>query len=184
MILDNVDSDDTLEHAWPGDANGSLLITARDNTIGFGKSITAYPVPSFDETAGVRALLHLTGLRNSSEREDTAAREIVQSLGGLPLAINQIAGFIVQQRMSLAEFMPCYERNSVKVDQYSLRRGENEHTLRTVWELALDCLPPSSSSLQNLLAFLDPDRTLESVLLEGAPYLAEEDFAFLLDEME
>ena len=105
-------------------------------------------------------------------------------LGGLPLAVNQISGFIVQQRLTMEAFLPLYERNSVKIDARKVVRGNYEHTLSTVWELSLGQLSGPSRTLQTILAFLDPDKVHESVLREGGEAIQEGNFEFLGDEME
>lgn len=171
-------------NAWPGGAPGSILLTSRDSTAGFGTSAEAYHVRPFDDETGVSAFLRLVGRDPNSLSERASATKIVQTLGGLPLAINQISGFIVQQRLSLEDFLPLYERNSVKIDARRLVRGDYEHTLSTVWELALSQLSGPSSTLQKMLAFFDPDKIHESVLREGGERVRGNDFEFLGDDME
>jgi len=56
--------------------------------------------------------------------------------------------------------------------------------LGTVWEMSLSQLPDEASTLQKLLAFLDPDTIHESILTESVPELDEAEFSFLSDEME
>lgn len=80
--------------------------------------------------------------------------------------------------------MQLYARSSEKIHLCKLVRGDYEHTLSTVWELALGQLSGPSRTLQILLAFFDPDRVHESVLLEGVEQIDDEDFEFLGDEIE
>lgn len=113
------------------------------------------------------------------------AREITHTLGGLPLAINQISGFIVQQKLALEDFLPLYERNAAKIHARKSGISGYEHTLSTVWEIALSKLTGDVSTFQKLLAFFDPDKIHESVLLEGFMDETEEsELFFLTDEME
>jgi len=44
------------------------------------------------------------------------ATDITNALGGLPLALSQIGGFIVQRRLALKDFLALYERNSNKIN--------------------------------------------------------------------
>jgi hypothetical protein len=141
-------------------------------------------VQPFDDDTGVSAFLRLVGREKYTGSDRAAAKKIMQALGGLPLAINQISGFIVQQRLALEDFLPLYERNSAKIDAKKFFRGDYEHTLGTVWELALSQLSGPSRTLQTILAFLDPDKVHESVLRNGGEHLNEGDFAFLADDME
>lgn len=170
--------------AWPGDAAGSILVTSRDFTAGFGTSAEDCKVQPFDDETGVSAFLSLVGHDPKLESNRASAAKIVKVLGGLPLAINQISGFIAQHKLTLEEFLPLYARSSEKIHTRKLVRGDYEHTLRTVWELALGRLSGPSLTLQILLAFFDPDRVHESVLLGGVEQIDDEDFEFLGDEIE
>lgn len=152
--------------------------------MGFGTSAIDCKVQPFDGETGVSAFLSLLGHDSKSELNRASAAKIVEVLGGLPLAINQISGFIAQQKLALEDFLPLYERHSEKIHTRKLVPGNYEHTLSTVWELALGQLSGPSRSLQILLAFFDPDRVHESVLREGGEQVDNEDFAFLGDEME
>jgi hypothetical protein len=119
-----------------------------------------------------------------TESERTAAKKIVQILGGLPLAVSQISGFIAVQKLALDAFLPLYERNSARIDARKVVGGDYEHTISTVWELSLGQLSGPSRALQTILAFLDPDKVHESVLREGGEAIQDGDFEFLGDEME
>ena len=170
--------------AWPGAAAGSILVTSRGFTVGFGTSAKDCKVQPFDCETGVSAFLSLVGHDPKSELNCASAAKIVEVLGGLPLAINQISGFIAQQKLTLEDFLPLYARHSEKIHTRKLVLGNYEHTLSTVWELALGQLSGPSRTLQILLAFFDPDRVHESVLREGGKLVNNKDFAFLEDEME
>ena len=183
-MFDNADDPDILLNAWPGASTGSILITSRDSTAAFGTSAETIHVLPFDEETSVEAFLGLIGRDRNSRSDRDAAREISRELGGLPLAINQISGFIVQQKLALKDFLPLYRKNASKIDARKLKRGDYGHTLSTVWELSLAQLSGISSTLQKLLAFFDPDKIHESVLLEGSEHLESEKFEFLRDDME
>jgi len=183
-VFDNADDPDILSNAWPGAATGSILITSRDSTAAFGTSAETIHVLPFDENTSVEAFIRLVGRDPSSTSDRHAAREISRALGGLPLAINQISGFIVQQKLALKDFLPLYHKNAAKIDARKLKRGDYGHTLSTVWGLSLAQLSGISSTLQKLLAFFDPDKIHESVLLEGGEHLEDEKFGFLRDDME
>jgi hypothetical protein len=161
-----------------------VLLTSRDSAAWFGTAAESCKVHPFDEEAGVAAFLGLIGREAYSESERAAARKIMKTLGGLPLAVNQISGFIVQQRLALEAFLPLYERNSAKIDARKVVRGDYDHTLSTVWELSLSQLSGPSRTLQTILAFLDPDKVHESVLRESGETIHEGDFEFLGDEVE
>jgi hypothetical protein len=183
LIFDNADDLDILKRAWPGNAAGSILLTSRNFTAEFGPAATGISVQPFDDTAGTAAFLSLIGQENS-ESNWSLAKDITQKLGGLPLALRQISGFITRQKLSLRDFIPLYEKNAAKIHAKKTGVTDYEHTLSTVWELALSKLSSSASSLLKLLALFDPDRIDEVLLTESVGPEEDIEFAFLTDDME
>lgn len=117
-----------------------------------------------------------------SPEEIQDARAISQALGGLPLALTQIGGFIAQRRMRLKDFLPLYERNRPRIDARKPAGTDYEHTLSTVWDMSFAKLSEDSTSLLKIMALLEPDGISEDILLQGAEGL--DDFSFLTDDME
>ena len=129
-------------------------------------------------------LLHIVGLDTQLSSNQEKARAITHALGGLPLALNQIGGFISQRKFPLQDFLALYERNSAKIDARKTGFSDYNHTLSTVWEMSLGKLPKDPSKLLNLLAFFEPNAIHEMVLMQGSKLLENEEFEFLQDEME
>lgn len=170
---------------WPaGNANGSILITSRDSTVGFGVTATTLQLHPFDNKAGTDAILALTRPNSELESDRSSASKIVEILGGLPLAINQMAGFISQQRLGLDNFLSLYQRNSARINSRKLGGSDYNHTLSTVWEVSLGHLSGPSGVLQKLLAFFDPDGISESILHPPGDWVPGGALVFLEDEME
>ena len=184
LVFDNADDLEILTHAWPGSGQGSILITSRDFAASFSPAETGIRVTAFDESVGAAVLLMLVNQDTSLAENQSATKQISQTLGGLPLALNQIGGFIVKQRLTLKDFIPLYERNAAKIHTRKSHSGYYNHSLSTVWEIALEKLSGDASRLQKLLAFLDPDKIHESILTWETRGESNSDFAFLKDEME
>lgn len=184
LIFDNADDINVLASAWPGDAKGSILITSRDPSVQSNPAITALQVTPFDKIEGTLAFLRLLGLSNPSEEERSIACVLTEKLGGLPLALKQISGFVIQQRLGLRKFLPLYERNFAKIKSKRAGPSDYKHTLSTVWELAISGLSGHASSLQSLLAYLDPDKIDEKLLTCDGKLARVDQFSFLTDEME
>lgn len=171
--------------AWPGNAQGSVLVTSRDFNPALGPAQTGFHVQPFDDTTGSDVLLRLIGLDVELPSNRERAKEITQALGGLPLALGQIGGFIIQRKCPLKDFLALYERNTAKIDSRKTGLSDYEHTLSTVWNMSFNKLSGNPRRLLNLLAFFAPDAISEGMLIEGSelPNLGEE-FEFLSDEME
>ncbi len=183
-MFDNLDDRNVLNTFLPSTKVGSILITSRDSAIGFNIGAESIEVLPLKDDVATSALLSLVNRTSASEDEREYAMKVAKELGGLPLAINQISGFIIQHRLSLKDFLPLYERNASKIDGKKILGSNYEHTLSTVWDLALNQLSGNAATLQNLLAFFDPDGVHESVLMEGAKDVLIPDLQFLRDVME
>ena len=183
LVLDNADDAEILVNVLPSGANGSILITSRNSSAGFGIATKILHIQPFSAEAGTTALLTLTSRNAQSASERISASKIAEMLGGLPLAINQMSGFILQQRLSLNDFLSLYEKNSAKINSRKARRTDYNHTLSTVWEVSLTQLSGPSSTLQKMLPFFDPDKIPESIL-RSDDKAQKGNFEFLDDDME
>ncbi|KAI7459755.1 hypothetical protein KC357_g9118 [Hortaea werneckii] len=184
LVLDNVDDSQVLEAAPPLGSLGSLIVTSRDPTIAFGATSSKIQLQPFDPSRGTEAILNLLGKASASDTERSFARGINEALGGLPLAITQISGFIAQQKLSMSVFVPLYERNAARINRRSVSGHQDEHILSTVWAIAIQTMASEPRHFQSLLAFFDPDKIQESILIEGIPYLQTDRLNFILDEIE
>ena len=102
---------------------------------------------------------HLEGLNGALERQ--AATALMESLGGLSLAIVQAAILIKDERVggsTVQGFLELYEarRRTLPVRQVA-SRDRLIHSLDTVWALALDILSLNARSLLSVLSLLAPD---------------------------
>ena len=186
LVFDNVDNAEVLQHAWPQDAQGSILLTTRSSQVAFEQVVTPFQVGPFTDTEGSDILLKLTHLDSQSNTNKDLSKEIAHTLGGLPLALSQVGGFINQRKIPLKDFLPIYERNASKIDAKKTGMSDYEHSLSTVWEMSLSKLDGPAYMLQGLLAFLNPDKIDEEVLMEGFrnSRSTTPEFEFLSDEMD
>lgn len=187
VVLDNADDLAALKTAWPGTIpNGSLLLTTRDLEVATALAARCVQIDALTDEDGARMLLKAVEVSKASEvtPDDMAhATAISKSLGGLPLALAQIAGFVIQRKLTLRQVLPLYERYSSKIDARKAPGSDYEHTLSTVWNVSFEKLGETSTQLMHLLSFFDPDGISEEILLEGSRGLGEE-LSFLSDEFE
>ncbi|RMZ00503.1 hypothetical protein D0864_03710 [Hortaea werneckii] len=159
-------------------------LSSLDPTIAFGATSSKIQLQPFDQSRGTEAILNLLGKASASDTERSFARGITEALGGLPLAITQISGFIAQQKLSMSVFVPLYERNAARINRRSVSGHQDEHILSTVWAIAIQTMASEPRHFQSLLAFFDPDKIQESILIEGIPYLQTDRLNFILDEID
>jgi hypothetical protein len=184
LVLDNADDLELAKHAWPRSSSGSILVTSRDSNAAFALASDGCLVTPFDIETGSAALLNFLGADQTSNPNQEEARAITAALGGLPLALNQIGGFMVHRKVPLHKFLALYERNAASIDSKGARNMDYSHTLATVWEMSLEKLSGNAKALHMLLAFLDPDCVQESLLREESGSIENPEFEFLQDEME
>lgn len=184
LVFDNADNLSVLKQFWPGSSSGSILLTTRDSTAAFGLASDSCQVLPFDIAAGSKALMNILALDSTSELNKQQAYAISSTFGGLPLALNQIGGFIAQRRIPLQDFLPLYHRNSTSVDAKNPAGMDYNHTLATVWDISLSKLSGNAQMLLDILAFLNPDYIQESLLTEGALQGESSMLEFAKDEIE
>ncbi|PWY82922.1 TPR-like protein [Aspergillus heteromorphus CBS 117.55] len=184
LVLDNADDLSVLKQVWPSSAAGAILLTSRDPAAVFSLASDGIQVAPFDTTTGSAALLNILGLDPDTQSNQEKAAAITSALGGLPLALNQIGGFIAQRKIPLHDFLPLYNRNSESVDSRSTVNMNYNHTLATVWEMSLSRLSGDAKTLLMFLSFLDPDYINESLLKEGPAQAEDSSLRFAKDEID
>ncbi|KAN0095890.1 tetratricopeptide repeat domain containing protein [Hyaloscypha variabilis] len=164
MVFDNADDPQILPDYWPIQGSGSVLITSRDplSKSIFARTSSGVDLEPFSNEEGATLLKQLT------DEQDTEhiAEDIAQVLGGLPLAISQMAGIIRRQELKLSEFLESYndatERATLFGSKFPVGHSVYPHTISSVW--VLDSLTPTTRNLLQVIAFLDPDSIQEYVL--------------------
>lgn len=181
LIFDNADDPIILTDYWP-QGSGSILITSRDPlaTTMFTSRSSGLDLGPLSQQDGLSLFTHLTANSNSNPQEDDTARHISNALGGVPLAISQMAGIIRRQDLTLAEFFELYTDHEEHASLYETKFDSNlvtyRHTLSSVW--AFEKLKPQARKLLEVISFLDPDIIGEDLLMEASVKLLGEGTQF------
>ena len=164
IVFDNVDDPDELEDYWPLDGSGCVLFTSRDP---YTKD-SHYLAQKGEELEPLKKDEASQLLGKLTRKKDDAA-VVVDMLGGLPLAMTQMAAYIVRQGLTFTEFVSAYKEEeghrSMLEDENHLKKSRKlgyEHTLASVW--ALESLKHGAVILDTM-AFLDPDGIHEKLLI-------------------
>ncbi|KAG9250043.1 tetratricopeptide repeat domain-containing protein [Emericellopsis atlantica] len=169
LIFDNADDPMILADYWP-QGSGSILVTSRDPLAksAFTRRPSGLDLGPLTQQDGLSLFNHLTTTLN--DPEDNAARDICAALGGVPLAISQMAGIIRRQDLTFSEFLELYADHEEHASLYGANLDANSvtyrHTLSTVW--AFEKLKPQARQLLELISFLDPDAIGEDVLMQAS----------------
>ena len=159
LVFDNADDFDVLADYTNFFGSGSVLVTSRHPLAkeSTSEKATAIDLQPLDDDEGALLLQEVAGGSRNSERKE--ALHIVQNLGGLPLAISQMAGIIRRQILSYSDFLEMYNDDNKRMGLYNIELEQRQPTARgnlaTIW--AVELLSAGAKSLLQLLAFLDPD---------------------------
>lgn len=172
LVFNNADDLHILQKYMPSGCYGSVLITTRDpvgNRSGSGKDLNSF----LPDDAASLLLKRLPSVGKNAENKRLAI-DLVSRLGGLPLAIVQVAAFIERYSMTLPEFMRFYDKETSisKVAQVKSASFDDhyQHSLFTVW--ALERFEPQTLLMLRTMSFLNPDRIQESLFTEDFTDLA------------
>lgn len=174
LIYDNVDNMDVLSEYWPTSGRGSVLITSRDPlTKSNMYTETGMDLPPLSHGESEELLQKLTR-KMAGISQQQALSAITGHLGGLALAIDQMAAVIRDLRLSYLEFLKLYEKEGIGRLQVMATgtntSSQNVRSLATTW--ALDMLSPATRTLLQVIAFLDQDAIPEEILKNAPPGLA------------
>ncbi|KAL5344308.1 hypothetical protein ACLOAV_010737 [Pseudogymnoascus australis] len=179
LIFDNADDPMILADYWP-QGSGSILVTSRDPLAKnmFTSRSLGLDLGPLTQQDSLTLFNHLTSISN--EPEGDTARQISDALGGVPLAISQMAGIIRRQDLTLSEFFELYTDHEEHASLYETKFDTNlvtyRHSLATVW--AFEKLKPQSRQLLELISFLDPDVIGEDLLMEASVELLSDGAQF------
>ena len=152
---------------WP-QRSGSVLMTSRDP---IAKSLFCTQCSGLDlnplrDEDGANLLKSLIEMNN--EEPDDVAIQISHILGGLPLAIVQMASVIRRQQLDLTKSLRLYQDCTEHLDFHGKRSDSGirtyPHSISTVW------------AFLELFSFLDPDCIQENILAEAPTEMSVEHF--------
>ncbi|WP_322770397.1 FxSxx-COOH system tetratricopeptide repeat protein [Frankia sp. Cr1] len=152
LIFDNVEVAADLRPWLPASVGGHVLITSRSPVWGAMATPVEIDVFTRDEAAGfLQRRIH--GL------DAELAAELADELGGLPLALEQTAGYLEATGTTTADYLTRFRSRRATM----LARGEDlayGGTIDTCWSLALERLrttTPAAIQLLELAAYLGPE---------------------------
>lgn len=175
LILDNVEEVSLVDEMLPTECPGHILLTTREQATGaFAQRVD---LEQMTPEEGALFLLHriqLLGpdapLQASSHAD--AAMQMVQLLGGLPLALDQAGAYIEETACSLSDYVERYQHQRVSLLSRRGRSGTgHDASVSTTFSLLAERLEqrnPAAIELLRLCAFLAPDAIPEELIVEGA----------------
>jgi hypothetical protein len=170
LIFDNADQPELLK-PYLSELNhqqkGHVLITSRAHD--FGRFAQTLPIGLFSPAEAL-TFLHLT---RPHETDDAALTELAETLGYLPLALDQAVAYLQATGESVRGYVAMFQRYQRDLLAEAPSMFDNR-TIATVWNISLARLAektPQTLELLRLCAFLAPDDIPITLLSEGADSL-------------
>lgn len=163
LIYDNVEDFELLDQYLPP-CPGPVLVTTRMKWIAFrmGGKNERLELETFDDkdaTALFKSLKDHGKNRDISPDEQEALVTLLGLLGGLALAIQQMAAYISYRGLTIREFLRKYDKMAPNIH----KKGDGSsasHTLATCWELSFTAIRknhPSANTLLGIMSMCSPD---------------------------
>jgi len=181
LILDNADDLSLIRDVLPTTARrGHILLTTRAQSM--GRLAQRVEIETMEPDEGALFLLHRANLLpyeadlgQATEMQRRTAKDICQTLGGLPLALDQAGAYIEETACSLSDYLALYTQRRTALLR---RRGglvaDHPEPVATTWSLSFEKVQqanPAAADLVRLCAFLHPDAVPEEIMTEGASKL-------------
>jgi len=180
LVLDNADEPAPLKSFLPSNAHGHILLTSRAHNLQPLGIVRPIEVQSFTNAEAVEFLLARTDRSDPSAGERWAAAELAKQLGELPLALEQAAAFIVEQRMPIADYLVSYEKQRLHLlERSEPQLGDYPLTVATTWLVNFEQIKQNKAAVAalRLCALLGatpiPFELLCQVAAEFEPWLGK-----------
>jgi tetratricopeptide (TPR) repeat protein len=178
LIFDNADEPELLKLFVPWNVKGHIFVTSRAQNfqdLGVSNHIEIQVLLPED---ALKFLLERTG-HNSEKNSDenTAALELAEELGYLPLALEQAAAYIVTQKARFQDYLTSYRKLKLKrLEKEKPRFGNYPESVATTWLLnfiQVEKISKASADLLRFSAFLDSNAIPFELIILGVSQLGE-----------
>lgn len=154
LVYDNVPSASFLKDKIP-QKNGHALITSRDQK---GWLHGQLNVDIFQTEEAVLYLLGATQ-REDQEENRTGALAVATSVGCLPLALSQVAGYIRENsELSFRDYNNLFQRKAALLLAYHPEEEDYPHVVATTWAMTEEKLSPLARLLLTFFSYIEPDK--------------------------
>jgi tetratricopeptide (TPR) repeat protein/transcriptional regulator with XRE-family HTH domain len=186
LIWDNVEDLSLLERLLPASRSGAILLTTRRQTLGvLALGMDLLPM---EPREGLRLLLRRAKMLGAEATEEQvqhfaqqmplqyeAAVEVVETLAGLPLAIDQAGAYLEETRCGLLAYRDLFRaQRATLLQQRGEGSGHHPASVFTTFTLALTATTrnhPAVGDLLRVCALLQPDAIPEELFLQGGVHL-------------
>lgn len=172
LIYDNVQAYEDIS-VFLSEKGGHVIITTRNHY--WPNNLKIIPVDVMTETESIALVGSF--LRHNKHhietKENAMLKELVKTLGYLPLALSQAGAYLNQTQMSVSKYLELYKNHEEELlKNNNLFGSPNSSSVATTWDISLEAVKketkeqaPLVLSLLTVCAYLSPDVISESLLL-------------------
>ncbi|MBP9729687.1 MAG: tetratricopeptide repeat protein [Gammaproteobacteria bacterium] len=171
LIYDNVNSYNEIKDYLPT-GQGSMVLTTRQQKWPSAFETLDVDVMTEEESIQlIQSLIH----RKIVDTEEKAAKELVNMLGCLPLAIAQASAYIHETHITIIDYLNLYQSHEqALLEDSTLPEGTNSLPIAATWNISLEAMakeakekhePLLALALLNVCAYLAPEKISRHLLL-------------------
>jgi len=148
LVLDNVEDPDDIEPLLGQFGDGHVIITSRRDADWY-QLADPVQLDILNPAAAAQILILRTGQHDAAAVE--AASQIAAELGFLPLALDQAAAYIAQQRISPSAYLASLRKNPARM----LAAGTSaQRTIARLWDLHITAIHDRNLAAARMLGVL------------------------------
>jgi hypothetical protein len=162
LVFDNVENAETITPYIPHSKIGATIITTRNAGLKFSDAISPvfHHVQPLSLTDSQSFLLQCTHLELEDVNSESGL-ELSRKMGGLPLALIQLASVIKRSQLSMGEFASLWKEAEHK--KQSNKHGSSKAFIG-IWSMISATLSPDARQLLTVLSYMDPDAARTSLV--------------------
>ncbi|KKO97403.1 hypothetical protein THAR02_10491 [Trichoderma harzianum] len=171
LVFDNANRWEDLQGYWPFCASGSVLVTSQLARLRTMVS-SEIRLSTLEPSEGARFLLDEIAGDGDPQTDMENARLISEALGGHPLSIVHVAGYIAQSHISLEAFLHLFENRQriARILSQETTLLQYERNMEVVHDIALQELDAPSLMLAQILSMLCSEGVPREMLLVDADH--------------
>ena len=177
LIFDNADEPDLLQPLRPRNPHGRLLLTSRAQTFDALEIARPLPVPEMTVLEAREFLGRRTEKPLEEAIEATAADQLAQELGYLPLALEQAGAYILAKKLSFGKYLAAYRQRRLQLlERQKPLVGNYPNSVATTWSINMEAVEqttPAAAELLRFSAFLASENIPYELLERGGSHLGQ-----------
>lgn len=177
LIFDNADDPELLKPFRPRNPKGRLLLTSRAQVFDLLEISQPLAVPDMTAPEAREFLFRRTERSLDAATDVTAADELAQELGYLPLALEQAGAYMRAKNLSFDKYLAAYRKQRLQLlERQKPLTGDYPNSVATTWAINMEAVEqttPAAAELLRFSAFLAPDKIPYELLERGGSQLGE-----------